>query len=297
MKKAFTLIELLVVIAIIAILAAILFPVFAQAREKARAVACISNLKQLGTAAMMYAQDFDEVFPGNVRNSTFKGGSFWWQVLPPYVQKASGNVGFGGAAADAAGSGIYTCGSAKPEESLVRNASVALFGSVDRFKLNYIPNGLVVEHQVTPDPLVAGRNWFGGPSLAAVTAPANTAWLTENGNWRTVNGSNGEFGFFYRTVVGGAQTGAMFAAIGATGGVTPGTNVGTDAITAVYGPAALPIRGGGQRRIAYRHNEGANFVYMDGHVKYMKGAAVFNNVITAARISLTTAPTMFDINQ
>ena len=63
MKRAahgFTLIELLVVIAIIAILAAILFPVFAQAREKARQTSCLSNLKQIGTAAMMYAQDYDE---------------------------------------------------------------------------------------------------------------------------------------------------------------------------------------------------------------------------------------------
>ena len=59
-QKAFTLIELLVVIAIIAILAAILFPVFAQAREKARAISCLSNLKQLGTGAMMYSQDYDE---------------------------------------------------------------------------------------------------------------------------------------------------------------------------------------------------------------------------------------------
>lgn len=62
--KAFTLIELLVVIAIIAILAAILFPVFAQAREKARAITCVSNLKQMGLAAVMYAQDYDETYPG-----------------------------------------------------------------------------------------------------------------------------------------------------------------------------------------------------------------------------------------
>ncbi len=65
-RKGFTLIELLVVIAIIAILAAILFPVFAQAREKARGASCMSNLKQQGTALMMYVQDYDETYPVNI---------------------------------------------------------------------------------------------------------------------------------------------------------------------------------------------------------------------------------------
>src|SRR5437660_5346619 len=63
-RRGFTLIELLVVIAIIAILAAILFPVFAQAREKARQASCMSNLKQFGVATQMYTQDYDEtLFP------------------------------------------------------------------------------------------------------------------------------------------------------------------------------------------------------------------------------------------
>jgi prepilin-type N-terminal cleavage/methylation domain-containing protein/prepilin-type processing-associated H-X9-DG protein len=62
-RPAFTLIELLVVIAVIAILAAILFPVFAQARERARMSACVSNMRQIGTALMIYAQDYDETFP------------------------------------------------------------------------------------------------------------------------------------------------------------------------------------------------------------------------------------------
>src|SRR5436853_4498579 len=62
-RRGFTLIELLVVIAIIAILAAILFPVFAQARAKARSISCMSNARQVGTAFHMYVQDYDEVCP------------------------------------------------------------------------------------------------------------------------------------------------------------------------------------------------------------------------------------------
>src|SRR5258708_36272666 len=61
--RGFTLIELLVVIAIIAILAAILFPVFAQAREKARAISCLSNSKQVALGVLMYVQDYDETYP------------------------------------------------------------------------------------------------------------------------------------------------------------------------------------------------------------------------------------------
>src|SRR5881396_3133319 len=65
-RRGFTLIELLVVIAIIAILAAILFPVFAQARAKARQATCMSNLKQLALGALMYGQDFDETYPSGL---------------------------------------------------------------------------------------------------------------------------------------------------------------------------------------------------------------------------------------
>ncbi len=79
-KKGFTLIELLVVIAIIAILAAILFPVFAQAREKARATKCLSNMKQIGTALQLYVDDFDERFPG----AGWQYGT-WSKSIAPYV--------------------------------------------------------------------------------------------------------------------------------------------------------------------------------------------------------------------
>jgi prepilin-type N-terminal cleavage/methylation domain-containing protein len=80
-QNGFTLIELLVVIAIIAILAAILFPVFAQAREKARQSACVNNMKQLGLAYIMYTQDNDELFAGSD-----DGGKGWAELIFPYVK-------------------------------------------------------------------------------------------------------------------------------------------------------------------------------------------------------------------
>lgn len=98
-KSGFTLIELLVVIAIIAILAAILFPVFAQAREKARSISCLSNLKQQGTATFMYVQDYDETFftlqwhqnPVDIGvcqpNLTAPCPTVWWSdLLMPYIK-------------------------------------------------------------------------------------------------------------------------------------------------------------------------------------------------------------------
>jgi prepilin-type N-terminal cleavage/methylation domain-containing protein/prepilin-type processing-associated H-X9-DG protein len=83
-RNGFTLIELLVVIAIIAILAAILFPVFAQAREKARQIGCSSNLRQIGLAFGMYAQDYDEALPDRRDlKVSLPGGYLPWSGWPP----------------------------------------------------------------------------------------------------------------------------------------------------------------------------------------------------------------------
>lgn len=87
-RFGFTLIELLVVIAIIAILAAILFPVFAQVREKARTTSCLSNEKQLGLAFAQYNQDYDEKMPNGV-NWYFPGGNGWASQIYPYVKSVS----------------------------------------------------------------------------------------------------------------------------------------------------------------------------------------------------------------
>jgi prepilin-type N-terminal cleavage/methylation domain-containing protein/prepilin-type processing-associated H-X9-DG protein len=81
-RLAFTLIELLVVIAIIALLAAILFPVFAQAREQARKTTCLSNLRQIGTAFHLYTQDYDEGFPNTGDPYLYAGRHWRWPVMP-----------------------------------------------------------------------------------------------------------------------------------------------------------------------------------------------------------------------
>src|SRR5665213_3332533 len=96
-NRAFTLIELLVVIAIIAILAAILFPVFAAAREKARQTTCASNEKQLGLAFLQYAQDYDECFTYGMTETLHTQGTHvgqgWASTIYPYVKST----------------GVYTC--------------------------------------------------------------------------------------------------------------------------------------------------------------------------------------------
>ena len=86
MRRGFTLIELLVVIAIIAILAAILFPVFARAREKARQTACLSNVKQLALAVMQYVQDYDEVLPASHYPGVTSANDQWFEVIQPYLK-------------------------------------------------------------------------------------------------------------------------------------------------------------------------------------------------------------------
>jgi prepilin-type N-terminal cleavage/methylation domain-containing protein/prepilin-type processing-associated H-X9-DG protein len=163
-RRGFTLIELLVVIAVIAILAAILFPVFAQAREKARAAACLSNLKQFAHATLMYIQDYDETFPQSVysqdgpillpgtRHRVFTV----YDATLPYVKNID----------------VMVCPSHRPGidfNAIV--ASVGLQGSgnfrFSSYALNFalfqdpaLPPGLLAEDPVVP--------------LAAISEPVNT---------------------------------------------------------------------------------------------------------------------------
>ncbi|MBX3110653.1 MAG: DUF1559 domain-containing protein [Fimbriimonadaceae bacterium] len=114
-KSAFTLIELLVVIAIIAILAAILFPVFAQAKEAAKKTQCLSNMKQIGLALQMYANDYDDV---NTPSQYGSGGDntqsliAWTTTVHPYIKNGDQKLDAHGTVVSKGKAGIYTCPSA-----------------------------------------------------------------------------------------------------------------------------------------------------------------------------------------
>jgi prepilin-type N-terminal cleavage/methylation domain-containing protein/prepilin-type processing-associated H-X9-DG protein len=211
-KQAFTLIELLVVIAIIAILAAILFPVFAQAREKARQATCQSNLKQIATAFLMYNQDYDERMPPWNSNACLDKDpsqfAFRWlynYLVDPYIKNgatpnATGNGGELG--------GVWGCPSTKSQLSTASNT----------YAYNYYALGGTGPMCPTSATYGAGLNAnytpFNGSSyafpapMAALGRPAETLMIVDGAQLcrppvaYTVNGSsaanNGVYGSHQR---------------------------------------------------------------------------------------------------
>lgn len=142
-QRGFTLIELLVVIAIIAILAAILFPVFAQAREKARAASCLSNMKQIMTGVKMYVQDYDEQSFWNWYYPRPTGGfNTWMEVIDPYVKNT----------------GIFMCPSAPKDRASYTTGCTA--------------GGQVVSTYIYPGWIrYTYYNWFGTVMFAGFPTP------------------------------------------------------------------------------------------------------------------------------
>ncbi|MBC8102894.1 MAG: DUF1559 domain-containing protein [Cytophagales bacterium] len=289
--SAFTLIELLVVIAIIAILAAILFPVFAQARAKARQAACMSNLKQIGTAAQMYTQDYDETFVGSIaENGPPSVNIFFWQVLPPYIQRAqvSATDGFATTANAQAKGGVWLCPSADPDE-----AATGAAGTDQR--VTYIAAGPVFWWSRSS---TGGR--AGGAALSDFTKPAETAWLMDSALYRRNNpdrvvvqrgdtppGSSGQIGTIYRGI----------SAMGSFGA--------NETTAAVYDPNSkgegFPNAPNPGRRVSARHNGGSNYCYVDGHVKWVQGEKAFQNVLNTMKLEASTGQpsftSMFDVRQ
>ena len=165
-RSAFTLIELLVVIAIIAILAAILFPVFAQAREKARGAACLSNSKQIGLGMMQYVQDYDEVYPGVwLGNEGPATEAYNWRfAIEPYVKSVQ----------------VFKCPSNRfgTDENYWRGDFAA--NPRKWYPNNYVPNQAIMKQPGVP--VTASNASWAGPSLslAAIERSADTILIAEN---------------------------------------------------------------------------------------------------------------------
>ena len=177
---AFTLIELLVVIAIIAILAAILFPVFAQARDKARQASCISNMKQWANASLMYAQDYDETLVHFVAwNPSTNNGIYWPTLLYPYTKNGQIRLCPSGWGDINVASATYI----DPKNNMFLDQ----VGGRPRMRISYAINGIAtngvktVWNGCTPfdaDPF--SHTGPGGANMAAIALPADTIYFTES---------------------------------------------------------------------------------------------------------------------
>ena len=168
-QSAFTLIELLVVIAIIAILAAILFPVFAKAREKARQTTCLSDMKQLGLGLQQYTQDYDEFLPNQVGDGASGGGGQgflanlstppqfvqpnWAGEIYPYVKSL----------------GVYLCPDAQPYPGITATDNCY---PMAQDKTNYLYNGVLMHNNGTPGEYVS-------KTIAQIPSPSDTIMLQE----------------------------------------------------------------------------------------------------------------------
>jgi prepilin-type N-terminal cleavage/methylation domain-containing protein/prepilin-type processing-associated H-X9-DG protein len=185
LNPGFTLIELLVVIAIIAILAAILFPVFAQAREAARKTACLSNMKQLTLGWLMYTEDYDETNPMTAQCCDSTGSQIYWQfMIEPYVKNG------GTSQVWLNKTSIFICPDYLVPAPLVDEAGnpatniVPLGGNqqVGEYPLSsYSPNiDVTTAWWALGASWAQGADYYGVGTLASIAKPANQIMLAEN---------------------------------------------------------------------------------------------------------------------
>lgn len=247
-SSGFTLIELLVVIAIIAILAAILFPVFAQAREKARAITCISNQKQVGLGLMMYLQDYDETFPMDQWYTTTGDQVRWYDSVNPYIKNGD-KFAFNGRSSGAGG--VWSCPSFPSKQT-------AQYGG----HLYLMPDGASC-------PWVAPGTALPTVSLAAVDAPADRIMVVEKGQ----NDGNESWLTFVPDEWNWTDT------VGNPPGSVEGAHWDIDQtrnhdcdLPYSSNPPAYNNYGQCGSMPRYRHNGTTNVAFCDGHVKaYNRG--------------------------
>jgi prepilin-type N-terminal cleavage/methylation domain-containing protein/prepilin-type processing-associated H-X9-DG protein len=232
-KHAFTLIELLVVIAIIAILAAILFPVFGRARENARRSSCQSNLKQIGLSLLQYTQDYDEKFPAGIPLGGWKGVG-WAGSVNPYIKAPQ----------------VFSCpndlNSSTPTAAGGRPLSYALnmiLGDTNQAAIEDIARTIMLTEIQVGYNVFLHKDTEQGDYKSAIDVGDNLVWADGGGGQNCC-------GQVLNGITSGQRTGRWQDLSGASGG----TNA-----------AATNVP---------RHFDGANYLLVDGHVKWYRGSAV-----------------------
>ena len=250
-RKGFTLIELLVVIAIIAILAAILFPVFAQAREKARQTSCLSNMKQLGISLTMYAQDYDGTMPmTSWELGKLKAKIHWSYLVQPYVKNVQ----------------IFVC----PSDTHPVVPLNALCGPNDTIGVSLCDEQAPKFSYINNYNVMPAHDWL-CPQESAIEKPANTVVLSERRN--NMNDAA-------QTLIGQWKGSSPF--IGTSSAHGTGANSGQICPGDTYRFATLTDVNKGLSpsnsndnpeivRVKFdRHAGGSNYNFFDGHAKWYR---------------------------